>query len=180
MKNKYSDSLIPLGIGTSYLLFLAILMLAGTGVGYFFKDKHAFPQAGGIILLIIFVILVLLPILYNRKKSPFEKNRVVLGKYDGIGIIQGLRGALFRLIIYKDGIEIRAFYHRYYIPFNKMKRVRIDEGYTSKRLKIETGISGIPNYIVSSGKEFRKLLELIENEKEDDGRRKGEDTQGRE
>ena len=43
-----------------------------------------------------------------------------------------------------------------------MKNVRVEEGYTIKRLKIETGITGIPDYIASSGEEFIKLVALIE------------------
>ena len=123
---------------------------------------NTFHQGGAIILLIIFVLLVLVPVLYNRKKSPFEKNRVILEKYDGAGNIQGLRGALFRLIIYEEGIEIRAFYHRYYIPFKEMTKVEIEKGLISKRLKFETGINGLPDYIVSSDRKCWNLLEMIE------------------
>jgi len=162
IENKYSDSLIPFGIGTSFFLILVMLLLAGSTVGYFLKDYETFPQSGGIILLIIFVFLLLLPVPYNRRKSPFEKNRVVLGKYDGIGVIQGLRGALFRLIVYEEGIEIRAFYHRYYIPYETIKKVIIEDRYFSKRLTIDTEIAGVPDYIVASDKKFAELAYIIE------------------
>ena len=154
MKNKYSDSLIPFGIGTSFFLLLILLMSAGAGVGYFLRDYPVFPQAGGIILFIIFVILVLLPVLYNKKKSSFERSRVVLARYDGIGTIQGLRGALFRILLYEDGIEVRAFYHRYYIPFEKIKKIATAEGSAGKRLRIETGIAGVPDSIAAADKKF--------------------------
>lgn len=161
MGNKYSDALIPFGIGTSFFLLLIILLSAGAGVGYLLKDYPIFPQSGGIILLIIFMVLLLIPVFYNKRKSPFEQNRVVLVKYDGIGTIQGLRGALFRIILYEDGIEVRAFYHRYHIPFDKIQEIHTESGYTSKKLNIVTGIAGVPDYIVSSDKKFWALADQI-------------------
>jgi len=161
MKNKYSDSLVPFGIGTSFFLLLTLLMSAGAGAGYLLRDYPVFLQAGGIILLIIFVTLVLVPVLYNKRKSSFERNRVVLARYDGIGTIQGLRGAMFRIILYEDGIEVRAFYHRYYIPFEKIKKITIVEGHVSKRLEIETGIAGVPDTIVAADKKFWALVDQI-------------------
>lgn len=161
MKNEYSDSLIPFGIGTSFFLLLILLMSAGAGVGYLLRDYPVFPQAGGIILFIIFVTLVLLPVLYNKKKSPFEGSRTVLARYDGIGTIGGLRGALFRILLYEDGIEVRAFYHRYYIPFEKIKKIATAHGSAGKRLIIETGIAGVPDSIVAADPKFWALVDRI-------------------
>ena len=162
MNKKYSDSLIPVGIGTSFFSALVIMLSAGAMVGFLLGDKHNFQQLGGVFLLIIFLVLLVGPILYNRKKSRFEEERSILDIYDGIGIIQGLRGALFRLIIYEEGFEIRAFYHRYYIPFERIKKVSIEEGYINKRLNFVTGIVGAPDYIVSSNKIIQALAFLIE------------------
>ncbi len=161
MKNKYSDSLFPFGIGTTFCLILMISLFTGAIMGYLLRNNHSFEQGGGIILLIIIIILFVVPMFGNRKKSHFEQNKKVLAEYDGIGTIQGLRGAMFRLVIYEEGMEIRALYHRYYIPFKEIKKVEKKEGYFSKRLDIVTGISGIPDYIESSDKKFWELAELI-------------------
>jgi hypothetical protein len=162
MNKEYSDSIIPIGIGASFVSALVMMLSASAIVGFLLREKINFPQLGGVFLLIIFSVLLIGPILYNRKKSRFEQGRSVLNRYDGIGIVQGLRGALFRLLVYEKGIEIRAFYHRYYIPFNKINRASIEEGYFNNRLNIVTGIDGVPDYIVSSGKEFLSLAFLIE------------------
>ena len=45
----------------------------------------------------------------------------------------------------------------------KINRASIEEGYFNNRLNIVTGIGGVPDYIVSSGKEFLSLAFLIEN-----------------
>lgn len=138
------------------------MIFAGAMAGFLLGGKHNFQQLGGIPLSIIFLVLLAGPILYNRKKSRFEIDKAVLEKFDSIGTIQGLRGAFFRLLIYKKGLEIRAFYHRFYIPFNKINRVSIEEGYFNNRLNIVTGIDGVPDHIVSSGKQFLSLAFLIE------------------
>ena len=113
-------------------------------------------------MLIIFVALLLAPLLYNRMKSPFQQDKTILNTYDGIGTMQGLRGALFRLILYKEGIEIRAFYHRYYIPFKKIKNIVIEKGYISKTFNIDSEIKGVAKYIVSIDKKFWEFAEKIE------------------
>ena len=95
-------------------------------------------------------------------KSPFQRDKTILITYDGIGTMQGLRGALFRLILYEEGIEIRAFYHRYYIPFEKIKNIVIEKGYISKTFNIDSEIKGVPKTIVSVDKKFWEFAEKIE------------------
>lgn len=161
MNKEYSDSIFPMGLGASFISTLVVMLSASAILGLFLSDKIDFPQLGGVFLLIIFLVLLVGPIFYNRKESRFERERFVLKRHDGIGILQGLRGALFRLLVYEKGIEIRAFYHRYYIPFDRINSASIEEGYFNCRLNIVTGIDGIPDYIVSTGKQFLSLAFLI-------------------
>ncbi len=163
MNESYSDSIFPFGIGASFLIVLGVLMAASAAAGFFLKNIHGdMRHGGGIILLIIFLIMLAGPVLHYRKRSRYEKDKVVIGKYDGIGVIQGLRGAFFRLLVYEEGLEIRAFYHRYYIPFSEISRVSIEEGRFNIRLNIVTVIKGVPDHIISSGKQFMSLAMLIE------------------
>ena len=162
MDKRYSDSLFPTGIGASFFSALVIMLSAGAIVGFFWGDRHHFEQPGGVFLLTIFLVLLAGPILYNKKKSRFELKRSVLDTHDGIGTIQGLRGAMFRLIIYGEGFEIRAFYHRYYIPFESIEKVSIEKGYISQRLNFMNAIDGAPDYIIASGQKFQDLASLIE------------------
>jgi hypothetical protein len=163
MKNTYSDSLLPFSIGTSFTVALFSLLLAGAGVGYLLCDCNLPPQSGGIILLIIMVLLVVMPLFYNRKKSSFEQRNTLIEKYDGIGIIQGLKGAMFRLLIYEEGVEIRAFYHRFYIPYENIKTVAMEEeSFGFMRLRVKTGLAGIPDYIIANDKIVREFAHLLE------------------
>lgn len=163
MDKRYSDSLFPIGIGASFLLTLVIVLAAGTIVGLIIENKYGNMQRFGIVPMII-VLLIFLggPIVYNKKKSRFEKGKQVLEKLDRIGMIQGLRGAFFRILVYEQGMEIRAFYHRYYIPFEKIDCISVQKGKVYAKLNILTDIEGAPNYIYSDGKEFLKLTSFIE------------------
>ena len=164
MNKEYSDSLYPFGIGTSFIITLLSIMLGGALIGVFLEQGSFLKQSGGgIILLIIFLVILVGPIIYNKRVSRFEKGRTVLKKLDDIGIIQGLRGALFRLVLYEEGLEIRAFYHRYYIPFARIDGVSIEKGYFSKRLNIVAKIEGVPDYIVSSNKQLLEFALFVES-----------------
>jgi hypothetical protein len=150
MNREYSDSLFPCGVGASFIITLLALMLGGSLVGLFlgpFLEQKNFEQGGGIILLIIILVIVVGPIIYNKRVSRFERERTPLKIIDHFGIIQGLRGAFLRLLLYEEGLEIRAFYHRYYIPFDKIDGVSIERLLFGNRLNIKTIIGGAPGYI---------------------------------
>jgi uncharacterized membrane protein len=119
MHREYSDSIFPFGIGASFIISLVGLLLAGSLIGVFLGPllvQKGFEQGGGIILLIIVLVIIVGPIIYNKRISRFEKEKTVLKVIDHFGMIQGLRGAFIRLLLYEEGLEIRAFYHRYFIP----------------------------------------------------------------
>ncbi len=162
MDKKYSDSLMPSGIGTSFCLILAAFIAAGAAAGFLLNDSDDFQQLGGISLLAVFLALLAGPALYNKRKSRFEKDREVLEEYNGAGTIQGLRGVFFRLLIYEDGIEIRAFYHRYFIPYNRIQKLSIRENNFSTVLNFPTGIDKIPDRIVSSSSGFQAISLIIQ------------------
>ena len=171
MKNQYVESFLPFGIGASFALILGGLLGLGALLGYLIGEQPPFNQLGGIVLLIIFLAVFVGPLIYNKKASSFEHGRTVVDKYDGMGLIQGLRGAFFRLIAYEDGLEIRAFYHCYFIPYNHIRRFDIDEGLLRHRLNIETGLEGVPEYLAASDKKFLNLLRLIETKVQTGGAR---------
>lgn len=162
MNSQYKDSLVPLSIGTSFFLILIAFLAAGAIAGLFLDNEEELQQLGGIPLLIIFLVLVVGPLFYNKNISRFEKDREIQHKIDCIGTIQGLRGAFLRCLIYEDGIEIRAFYHRYFIPYSQIQKLSISENKFSTILNFPSGIDGIPDTIVSSGIKFQSLSRIIQ------------------
>jgi len=165
MDKDYSDSLFSASIIksfiVSFILMMIALSIAGFLIEYYTDEKNLIPNGGGIFLLILFLLFLAGPLIYNRRKSRFEKEKILIEKFDGIGEIQGLRGAFYRVIIYEDGIEIRAFYHRYFIPYERIMKISMEDAFLGKRLNITTEIDGMPDYIKSSGKELLSLSNLI-------------------
>jgi len=166
MNRKYSDSLFPWGIGASFVIVLLALMSGGALVGVFlgpFLEHKNFRQGGGIILLVIILVIVVGPLLYNKRISRFQRERTPLKITDHFGIIQGLRGAFIRLLIYDEGIEIRAFYHRYYIPYKIIDGVSIERIFVCNRINIKTIIKGVPGFLTLPDKQQSDLVSIIRN-----------------
>jgi hypothetical protein len=166
MHREYSDSIFPFGIGASFIISLVGLLLAGSLIGVFLGPllvQKGFEQGGGIILLIIVLVIIVGPIIYNKRISRFEKEKTVLKVIDHFGMIQGLRGAFIRLLLYEEGLEIRAFYHRYFIPFEKIDGVSIERLLFDKRINIKTTITGVPKFITLPEKQLSGLTSIIQN-----------------
>ena len=166
MNHKYSDSLFPWGIGASFVIALLALMLGGVLVGVFlgtYLEQKNFKQGGGIILLVVILMMIVGPMIYNKRVSRFERGKNPLEIIDHFGIIQGLRGAFIRLLLYEEGFEIRAFYHRYYIPFEKIDGVSIERILFCNRINIKTKIEGVPEFLTLPDKQLSELASIIQN-----------------
>lgn len=166
MNHKYSDSLFPWGIGSSFVITLLALMLGGVLVGVFlgtYLEQKNFKQGGGIILLVMILTIVVGPMIYNKRVSRFEREKNPLEIIDHFGIIQGLRGAFIRLLLYEEGLEIRAFYHRYYIPFKKIDGVSIEKILFCDRITIKSKIDGVPEFLTLPDKKLSDLASIIQN-----------------
>jgi hypothetical protein len=101
--------------------------------------------------------------IYNKRVSRFEKGKNPLEIIDHFGIIQGLRGVFIRLLLYEEGLEIRAFYHRYYIPFDKIDGVTIERILFCNRINIKTKIEGVPGFLTLPDKQLSDLASIIQN-----------------
>ena len=164
MNRKYSDSLLPWGIGASFVFTLLALIAAGALAGFVINSYlNNFRQGGGIILLIIILVIVVGPIIYNKKVSRFEIERTPLKIIDHFGVIQGLRGAFIRLIVYDGGIEIRAFYHRYLIPFKMIESVSIERIFFCNGISIKTQIEGVPGFLTLPDEQLSDMASIIQN-----------------
>ena len=161
MRTEYSESCLPAGIGNSFILLLAAVLLCGLVAGLIFQKSQGMDQMGGVPLLVAFLVLLIGPHLYNRRKSRFEGSRKPIKDIESFCSIQELRGTFVRILLYEDGIEIRAFYHRYFLPFQKILFISFTEGKSVSRLKIFTEMDDFPEYIISSGKEFISMALLI-------------------
>jgi hypothetical protein len=67
------------------------------------------------------------------------------------------------MVLYEEGIEIRAFYHRYFIPFDKITGAKMEKVIFFWRIKIETGIAGLPDSLGLSKKQLSEVYAFIKN-----------------
>lgn len=175
MKTEYSESFLPAGIGSSFIMLLTAIFFCGLAAGLIFQDSQGMEQMGGVPLLVAFLVLLVGPLLYNRRKSRFERNRQPEKEFESFCSIQGLRGTFVRILLYENSIEIRAFYHRYHLPFQKIRFISFAQEKSFSRLAITSEIDDFPEYIVSSGKEFNSMAILI-REKFENGNFHNENT----
>ena len=167
MDTEHSESPFPFGIGASFLIVLLSLMLGGGLTAWLFSEsfeQSSVQQGGGIILLVIFLVTVVGPVFYNKKASRFERERTPLDKIDHFGMIQGLRGASIRIVLYAEGLEVRAFYHRYYLPFDKMDAVDTERQFLyGSHLVLKTRIEGVPSWISLPEEKRRAVAAFVQN-----------------
>ena len=171
MDNRYSDSLFPFGIGEGFVLVLLVPMLTGAIVGLLLGEDHPISRVGGG-LLIAGILLITLggPIIYNKKASRFEQGRSVLKEFNGWGNVPGLRGASVRLLLYEHALEIRAFYHRYLVPFTEIKKISLEKTFLAHQLKIQADNIGLPEFIACTGDDFAAFGRLVMQKAESWGR----------
>ena len=67
----------------------------------------------------------------------------------------------FRLMIYKDGIEIRVMFHRFFIPYNKMDDLPGKIGFFSRGILIKSNLPDVASGIRFQGFGMKKILEVV-------------------
>ena len=136
---KYKNSPLPFGVYITHLLFFIMLISIIVSIAII-SAKYWIENIEITILLIISTILLSGISLYtfNNRPSPFEQTHEKITSFTGGGSIYvspgwwwGLMIAseflfppnwpCFRLLIYKNGLEIRLFFHCFFIPYDLME-----------------------------------------------------------
>ena len=160
---KYKDSPSPLGILGTFALLIAVPLIT-----LLIIEKYAGPEKFALVFMPTFLLMFLSPVVYNLLPSPFERKRSLIASYTGGGSIYLFSGTwpFFRLMIYKDGIEIRVMFHRFLIPYDKMADLPPKIGFFSMSLLIKSDLPDVPSNIRYSGFGMKKILEVVkENRK---------------
>jgi hypothetical protein len=114
--------------------------------------------------------LVLAPGLYSGIRSPFEERRKLVSSFAGGGFFSTPPDAWFpesvgfmRILIYEDGVEVRADFCCYFIPYDEMIRRGPKTGWLRARgLSIESELPGVPNAIDYYGLDAKQALAEVE------------------
>jgi hypothetical protein len=157
---KYKDSPSPFGVfGTFSILIavpLVILMIALKYIG---------PQAMPFVFFPMFLLIFIGPAWYNRVQSPFEleRGRNLVASYTGGGSIFLFNGSwpFFRLLVYQDGVEIRAMFQRHFIPYDKMDDIPDKVGFFSRGILFKSNLPDIPSGIRFQGFGMKKIVKVV-------------------
>jgi hypothetical protein len=161
--HKYKNSLLPFGILGTFALLIAVPLIT-----FFIIGKYAGPEKVVLVFMPTFLFIFLSPVAYNFVPSPFERERNPIASYTGGGSIFLFSGTwpFFRLMIYKDGIEVRVMFHRFFIPYDKIADLPQKVGFFSKGLLIKSDIPDVPSSLRFYGFGMKKIVELVkENRK---------------
>jgi len=155
---KYKDSFSPFGVhGTMFLLIAVPLVVL------FLVEKYAGPEKMALVILPTFLSIFLSPVAYNFLPSPFERERSLVASYTGGGSVLLLGGTypFFRLIIYKDGIEVRVVFHRFFIPYDKTADFPQKVGFFSRGVLIKSDLPDVPSSIRFFGFGMKKIVKTL-------------------
>jgi hypothetical protein len=173
LNSKYKEALLPFGVGGSFFLLMASLMIPLFAIQKFY-GMEMMP----LIFIPGFILIFFGPMVYNSLPSSFEKSRKVISSFTGGGSIFMFNGSwpFFRLFVYADGIEIRVMLHRFFIPHDKMGDISENVGFFSKGILIKSDLTGVPSSIrfiaTGSKKAVQNILDarnaFFMNKTEDD------------
>jgi hypothetical protein len=154
----YKESPVPFGVVGTFAILLGIPM-----IGVMLAQKYANPAAFGFLFAAVFLIIFLGPALYNHVPSSFEQARTVGASYTGGGSLFLFNGSwpFFRLLVYDDGVEVRVMFHRFFIPYDKMKDLPEKIKFFSTGILFKSDLPGVPSRIRFYGFSSKKILAVV-------------------
>lgn len=155
---KYKDSPSPFGVAGTFALLIAVPMAI-----IMIVQKYGGPEAVPFFFLSAFLLIFVGPALYNRVPSPFENERNPAASYTGGGSMLLFSGSwpFFRLLVYPDGVEIRAMFHRYFIPYDTMDDLPDKIGFFNRGVLFRSNLPDVPTHIRFYGFGMKRILETI-------------------
>ena len=156
--SDYKDSLFPFGVNITFMItflpFMVAILLASE-----FLDEAYTP----LIFMTCFLILFFGPIIYNSQDSPFETKRELISSHVLGGSVFLFSGTwpFFRLLIYKDGIEVRTMYHRFFLPYYKSE-IKEDRKMMRTDILIKSDLLDVPSKIRLYTGKSKKIMKEID------------------
>lgn len=159
--DRFSYSAVPFSIITAWFLFSCapILILL-----YLATSEKISRTGGGIFFAAVLLFNFVGPAIYSKRPTPFQGGRTPIGYFALRGV-----GPLFYynypswVLIFTDGIEVRVFYHCFFIPYEHVTSPPGKKGFFHKHLRIKTDIPGFPGdlRLYSAGASIDKMLGII-------------------
>jgi hypothetical protein len=161
-RQKHKDSPSPFGVAGTFALLIAVPLFT-----IMIAQKYAGPEAIPFFFLSAFLLIFVGPALYNQVPSPFENERNPAASYTGGGSMLLFSGSwpFFRLLVYHDGVEIRAMFHRYFIPYDKMDDLPDKIGFFNRGILFKSNLPDVPSGIRFYGSGIKRILKAINEQR---------------
>ena len=161
MSQRHKEALLPFGIMGTFAIILVLFIFA-MSIGEKYVAPHL-PFPFGIFFILIFFG----PPSYNYLPSSFQKERDIIASSTGGGSIFLFHGCwpFFRLIAYKDGVEVRFMFHRFFIPYNKINEIPSEVSFFTRGILIKSDLPDVPSDIRFSGFGMKKIVGAINEAK---------------
>lgn len=168
-ESPYRDGPFPWGVQAT---FLGSMVLALGGVLVILKTLRL--EWGGWMVLPVVAILFVVPLAWNERRSPFQQDREVLASYRvGISLLLFNATVPFcKLLVYRDGVEIRVQYNRFFLPYAQLSAPPSLEGLLSGTILLQSRLPGVPETIRIHSPKAAGILEMMR--KDGRGWRSGE------
>lgn len=158
----FREGLTPLGPGL--MMMVSSLCAVLPGLALFFSRAPTERS-----LLVFFLAI---PVAFfgawgwNEIPSSFQKTREVLASYrTGISLALFNASVPFcKLLVYRDGLEVRIEFNRFFVPFDRMEHVPRIEGFLwMKKIVIRCDLPGVPRKIDIQPFSKNDVLESIQS-----------------
>jgi hypothetical protein len=158
----YKEALVPFGLIGSFIIILVSFFLI-----MFIIEKYAGMEFMPFIFIPFFLLIFIGPIVYNYIPSSFQAKRDIVASFTGGGSIFLFHGSwpFFRLMVYKDGLEVRFMFHRFFIPYDKMANIPDKVGFFNRGILIKSDLPDVPSGIRFVGFGMNKILEVVNKAK---------------
>jgi len=154
--DDYTQSLIPV---KPQVLFAIVILAFIFSVGLL---SNVLPDFFGVfIFLVCFAGLFLGLRNYSRRPTKFETKYNFIQKFDASLSIDNFHGPLGKVLIYKEGIEVRFFFKSYFVPYEKIISLNSKKSLIANEIKIEINFKSLPKKINISSSENEAILSHI-------------------
>lgn len=153
------EGLFPWGAAVTFLLSMAFVM-GGILLVEFFMGNQCIPYVAVPGFLLLFVG----PIAWNERASSFQGSREIVSTCRA-GISMLFFHATFpfcKVLVYRDGLELRIEFTRYFLPYDKCIELLKLEGMLGNTLVLRTRIPGVPETIRIQTRQASTILAEIE------------------
>lgn len=155
---SYREGLFPWGVQATFVGSMALAL-----GGILVIQKSLGMGWGGWMVFPVVAILFVVPLAWNELRSSFQSGREVVASYRvGISLLLFNATAPFcKLLVYRDGLELRVQYNRFFLPYAELSSPLSLEGLLSGTILLKSRLPGVPETIRIHSPKAAAILEMM-------------------